>query len=97
MITAATLRLHPAPPEPVTVLAAFESVGAAAEAVAQIMAAGIRPTLLELIDRPMLMAIDDWKHHGTPEPPEQVWAAADEVFTAASLSAAPSPANTASA
>jgi glycolate oxidase len=63
VITAATLRLLPVPESaPVTLLAAFPSLTAAAEAVAAIVAAGLRPSLLELIDRATLAAIDEWKN-----------------------------------
>ncbi|MFI0408076.1 FAD-binding oxidoreductase [Actinomadura sp. 3N508] len=61
VITAATLRLRPVPPDPATVLALFDSTRRAAGAVAGIVAAGVRPSLLELIDRATLRAIDAWK------------------------------------
>ncbi|MFC4052226.1 FAD-binding oxidoreductase [Actinomadura syzygii] len=62
VITSATVRLRPAPVgPPVTVLATFGSVSAAGAAAASIMGAGLRPSLLELIDRAMLRAIDDWR------------------------------------
>lgn len=62
VITAATLRLRPAPARaPVTVLAAFASLTAAGAAAAQIMGAGLRPSLLELIDQATLRAIDDYR------------------------------------
>ncbi|WP_242910597.1 FAD-binding oxidoreductase [Actinomadura terrae] len=64
VITAATLRLRPVPPEPATVLALFASARRAAEAVADIVAAGVQPSLLELIDRATLRAIDEWKRIG---------------------------------
>lgn len=65
VITSATVRLRPVPPgPPVTVAAPFGSLTAAAEAVAAIVGAGIDTTLLELLDRATLVAIDDWKHTG---------------------------------
>jgi glycolate oxidase len=65
VITSATVRLRPVPPgPPVTVAAPFGSLAAAAEAVAAIVKAGVDTSLLELIDRATLVAIDDWKHIG---------------------------------
>lgn len=68
IVTSATLKLRPQPPvEPVTVVGSFPSLRSAAEAVAAIVRAGIGPSLLELIDRNTLRAIDDWKHMGLDE------------------------------
>ncbi|WP_131742597.1 FAD-binding oxidoreductase [Actinomadura roseirufa] len=62
VITAATLRLRPAPATPpVTVLATFGSLAAAGAAAAAVVAAGLRPSLLELMDRAALRAIDEWR------------------------------------
>ena len=65
VITSATLRLRQRPDGyPVTVAAGFASFGAAAAAVTAILAARIRPSLLELMDAATLRAIDDWKSTG---------------------------------
>jgi glycolate oxidase len=65
VITSATLRLRPRPANPpVTVAASFPSFGAAARAVTAILQARLQPSLLELLDRVTLRAIDDWKHLG---------------------------------
>jgi glycolate oxidase len=65
IITSATLRLRPRPAAaPVTVAASFPSFGAAARAVTAILQARLQPSLLELLDRVTLRAIDDWKHLG---------------------------------
>ena len=62
IVTAATVRLRPRPPAPpVTVLGSFPSLPAAATAVASIVATGLAPSLLELLDRATLRAISDWK------------------------------------
>ncbi|WP_067474661.1 FAD-binding oxidoreductase [Actinomadura hibisca] len=61
VITEATLRLRPAPAAPATVLATFPGPRQAAAAAAAIVADGLRPSLLELLDRATLQAIDDWK------------------------------------
>jgi glycolate oxidase len=65
VITSATLRLRPRPATyPVTVAAGFASFAAGAEAVTSILAARIRPSLLELMDSATLRAIDQWKDTG---------------------------------
>jgi glycolate oxidase len=65
VITSATLRLRPRPAKyPVTVAAGFASFAAGAEAVTSILAARIRPSLLELMDSATLRAIDQWKDTG---------------------------------
>ncbi|MGN6781453.1 MAG: FAD-binding oxidoreductase [Marmoricola sp.] len=62
IVTRATLRLRPRPAgDPVTVVGSFATLRAAAEAVAALVRAGVRPALLELIDRATLTAINDWK------------------------------------
>ncbi|SDG04787.1 glycolate oxidase [Sinosporangium album] len=65
VITAATVRLQRAPAAPpATVAAEFPTLRQAAEAVAAVIAAGCRPSLLELLDRATLKAIDDWRNIG---------------------------------
>jgi glycolate oxidase len=65
VITSATLRLRPRPARyPRTVAAGFPSFESAARAVTAILAARIGPSLLELMDKATLRAIDDWKHTG---------------------------------
>ena len=65
VITRATLRLRPRPVgEPTTVVGSFETLRGAAEAVAAIVRAGIKPSLLELMDRATVSAINDWKQMG---------------------------------
>ncbi|GIH72128.1 FAD-binding oxidoreductase [Sphaerimonospora thailandensis] len=64
VITAATLRLRRAPAELATVAAEFTSLRDAASAVSAIIAAGCNPSLLELMDRTTLEAIDEWKNIG---------------------------------
>ncbi len=65
VITAATLRLRPRPVDPpVTVVATFASLPAAGQAVADVVRAGLGPSLLELLDRTTLRAIEDWKSMG---------------------------------
>ncbi|MGW4425255.1 FAD-binding oxidoreductase [Streptosporangium sp. NPDC004631] len=65
VITAATVRLHRAPSVyPATVAAEFTSLGDAAAAASAVIAAGCRPSLLEMLDRTTLKAIDDWRNIG---------------------------------
>ncbi|WP_311932018.1 FAD-linked oxidase C-terminal domain-containing protein [Microbispora sp. H11081] len=64
VITAATLRLRRAPGEVSTVAAEFTSLRDAAAAVSAIVAAGCQPSMLELMDRTTLRAIDEWKNIG---------------------------------
>ena len=59
IITEATLRLHVAPPPRSTLLAFFSSLTAAGEAVAAIIASGIHPVTLELLDHETILAVDD--------------------------------------
>lgn len=65
VITGATLRLRPRPSvPPVTVVASFPSLRAAGQAVSDVVAAGLVPSLLELLDRTTLRAIESWKGMG---------------------------------
>jgi glycolate oxidase len=67
VITEITLRLRPARTEALrTVVGAFDSVVAAGDAVAATTRRGLLPAALELLDRPTLQAIEDWKHLGLP-------------------------------
>jgi glycolate oxidase len=59
LITEATLRLLPLPAPKLTLLAFFESVRAAGDAVARITAAGLVPVTLELMDAFTIAAVDD--------------------------------------
>ncbi|NUP01285.1 MAG: FAD-binding protein [Nonomuraea sp.] len=65
VITSATVRLRRAPATPPATFAAeFGSLRDAGAAVAAIMAAGCQPSLMELLDRATLEAIDDWRNIG---------------------------------
>ncbi|HEX4815865.1 MAG TPA: FAD-linked oxidase C-terminal domain-containing protein [Nonomuraea sp.] len=65
VITAATVRLRRAPAgPPATFAAEFGSLQDAGAAVTAIMAAGCQPSLMELLDRATLKAIDDWRGIG---------------------------------
>ncbi|MBM7118273.1 FAD-binding oxidoreductase [Archangium primigenium] len=57
IITEATLRLRPKPPPATTLVAAFPSLAAAGGAVLDIMR-GLKPSLLELMDRTTVRAVE---------------------------------------
>ena len=61
VITRATLALRPLPAPPVTLVASFPSTAAAGAAVAETVRAGLVPSLLEIMDRTVIRAVDDWK------------------------------------
>jgi len=58
IITEATLRLRPAPPPKVTMLAFFPTVGHAGDAVSRMTRAGLVPVTLELMDRYVIRAVE---------------------------------------
>jgi glycolate oxidase len=64
IITEATLRLRPQPPPRSTLLAFFPILEGAGDAVASIMASGLGPVTLELMDRATIGAVEDWHHLG---------------------------------
>jgi glycolate oxidase len=62
IITAATLRLRPAPPvPPATFVATFPTAPAAGAAVSAIIAAGAVPSMLELMEHEAINAIEDYR------------------------------------
>lgn len=66
VITEITLALRPAPEESLTLVAVFPSTATAGAAVAQIAAQGLSPSLLELLDRTHLRAIEAYRPMGLP-------------------------------
>jgi glycolate oxidase len=62
--TEATLKLRPAPPPRLTMLAFFPTLESAGDAVAGIAAAGLAPVTLELLDRFTIAAVDDMNDLG---------------------------------
>ncbi len=66
IVTRATLRLTRIPEAHRTLLAVFESVDAASEAVSGIIASGIVPAALEMMDGLILGAVEDAYHIGLP-------------------------------
>jgi len=65
VVTEVTLRLRPAlAGTPRTIIGAFGSLVTAGEAVTLITRRGLSPSVLELLDRACLTAVEDWKHLG---------------------------------
>lgn len=64
VITEARLRLRPKPGDPGALIASFATLEAAAEAVATIGRSGAHPSVLELMDRTTVRAIEDWRRLG---------------------------------
>ncbi|WP_212996011.1 FAD-binding oxidoreductase [Winogradskya consettensis] len=64
IITEITVRLRPPPGESRTVVASFASIAGAGNAVAAIIAAGMTPSLLELLDRNVLRAVENYRPMG---------------------------------
>jgi glycolate oxidase subunit GlcD len=72
IVTEATVRLTPLPQSYRTLLAVFDSVDDCTQTVSGIIAAGIMPCALEMIDRIILNAIEDAFHFGFPRDAEAV-------------------------
>ena len=65
VVTEVTLRLRPAlAGTPRTIVGAFPDLVTAGEAVSQITRRRLGPSVLELLDRACLTAVEDWKHLG---------------------------------
>jgi glycolate oxidase len=63
VVTEATLRLRPAPQPPATLIGFFADLASAGTAVAQITSEVV-PSLLELVDRTTIRAVEEWQHLG---------------------------------
>ncbi|OXS77438.1 glycolate oxidase subunit GlcD [Domibacillus enclensis] len=72
IITEATLKLIPQPETKQTMLALYNSMDAAAKSVSDIIAAKIIPATLEFLDRPTLVAVEDFAKIGLPTDVEAV-------------------------
>ncbi len=66
IIVEVTVKLLPRPERAQVVLAAFDDVARAGEAVGEIIAAGIIPAGLEMMDRLAIRAAEDFVHAGYP-------------------------------
>ena len=66
VIVEVTVRLLPKPEAARVVLAAFDDLGSAGEAVANVMASGVIPAGLEMMDGPAIRAAEDFARCGYP-------------------------------
>ena len=64
VITEVTVKLTPKPQLARCVMASFDDVRKAGDAVAAVIAAGIIPAGLEMMDKPMTAAVEDFVHAG---------------------------------
>lgn len=88
IVVRAVLALKPMPPRQLVLAAEFASAADACDAVCRIMAGGHVPSLLELMDRTTLKAVNDLAHMGLPESTEALLLAAfDTPDPAADLAA----------
>ncbi|MEU9166040.1 FAD-linked oxidase C-terminal domain-containing protein [Streptomyces sp. NPDC048424] len=76
VVVQAVLALKPAPPRQLALAAEFPSVAAACEAVCAVMEAGLTPSLLELMDRTTVRAVNALGKMGLPEATEALLLAA---------------------
>ncbi len=64
VITEVTVKLTPKPQQALCIMASFSDVRHAGDAVAAIIAEGIIPAGLEMMDKPMTAAVEDFVHAG---------------------------------
>jgi glycolate oxidase len=64
VITEVTVKLVPKPQLARCIMASFDDIRKAGDAVAQVIAAGIIPAGLEMMDKPMTAAVEDFVHAG---------------------------------
>ncbi|MCX3063988.1 FAD-binding oxidoreductase [Streptomyces beihaiensis] len=88
VVVKATLALKPEPRQQLVLAAEFASTAAACDAVCEIMRGGHVPSLLELMDRTTVRAVNELAHMGLPETTEALLLAAfDTPEPAADLAA----------
>ncbi|MCL2729594.1 MAG: FAD-binding protein [Actinomycetia bacterium] len=88
IVVRAVVALRPSPPPQLAMVAEFPSTAAAAAAVCAIMERGHAPSLLELMDRTSVRAVNDLARMGLPESTEALLLAAfDTPDPAADLAA----------
>ncbi|MEY2893554.1 MAG: hypothetical protein RJA98_3462 [Pseudomonadota bacterium] len=64
VVTEVTVKLVPKPQVARCIMASFDDMRKAGDAVAQVIAAGIIPAGLEMMDKPMTAAVEDFVHAG---------------------------------
>ncbi|MEO5358419.1 MAG: FAD-binding protein [Nitrospirae bacterium YQR-1] len=67
VVTKIRLRILPAPETVVTILCAFDSIESAGKTVSKVIASGVLPRTMEIMDRMTLMAVNRYKNVGFPE------------------------------
>ncbi|MCX4726318.1 FAD-binding oxidoreductase [Streptomyces sp. NPDC090052] len=88
VVVKAVLALKPAPPRQLALAAEFSSAAAACDAICAIMERGHTPSLLELMDRTTIRAVNSMAQMGLPETTEALLLAAfDTADPAADLAA----------
>lgn len=88
VVVKAVLALKPAPPRQLALAAEFSSAAAACDAICAIMERGHTPSLLELMDRTTIRAVNAMAQMGLPETTEALLLAAfDTADPAADLAA----------
>ncbi|MFF5086795.1 FAD-binding oxidoreductase [Streptomyces niveus] len=88
IVVKAVLALKPAPPQQLVLAAEFASASAACDAICQIMERGYTPSLLELMDRTTVRAVNSLANMGLPETTEALLLCAfDTADPAADLAA----------
>lgn len=88
VITEVTLRLVPAPAPARTAVATFASLEAAGAAVAALTAAGLSLSMLEIMDRTTLRAVDELTRMGLDDPAAMILLQADDPAADATVAAA---------
>ena len=66
IVTEAVVRILPQAEDVITLLAIYDSVAAAAQSVSDIIAAGMVPATLEMMDAPIMRAVEESVHCGYP-------------------------------
>ncbi len=66
VVTETTVKLVRNPPAVKTLLAAFDSVAQAGEAVSAVIAAGLVPATMEMMGQRIMRAVEDYTHSGLP-------------------------------
>lgn len=72
VITQITVKLLPAPEAKRSMLAVFDSLEVAGDAIAKIIAAKIIPATLEIMDRASIQTVEDYAHVGLPVDAEAI-------------------------
>jgi glycolate oxidase len=72
IFTKITLRLMPLPRETCTILASYSTVDQASATVSAVVASGIVPAAIEMMDREIIRAVEAYIHAGYPEDAEAV-------------------------